>query len=63
MEYFRWELIHRDIHSGNILFVETNAYSYQWQIGDFGLSRPANITSSSDEIYGVISYLAPEVFN
>ncbi|CAI2175017.1 6367_t:CDS:2 [Funneliformis geosporum] len=57
------ELIHRDIHSGNILFVETNAYSYQWQIGDFGLSRPANITSSSDEIYGVISYLAPEVFN
>ncbi|CAI2162388.1 12161_t:CDS:2 [Funneliformis geosporum] len=57
------DLIHRDIHSGNILFFKNNESSYQWQIGDLGLSQPANNTSLNNEIYGVIPYIAPEIFN
>ncbi|CAB5181201.1 unnamed protein product [Rhizophagus irregularis] len=48
--------IHRDIHSGNMLF------SKFWKVGDLGLSQPANNTLSNNEIYGVIPYIAPEVF-
>src|SRR6266536_6267235 len=29
---------------------------------DLGLSQPVNNTSSSNEIYGVIPYIAPEIF-
>ncbi|CAB5181749.1 unnamed protein product [Rhizophagus irregularis] len=55
--------IHRDLHSGNILSVKNeHSTSYKWHIGDFGLSRPANITSSNNKIYGVIPYVAPEIF-
>jgi serine/threonine protein kinase len=50
--------IHRDLHSGNILSVNS-----KWHIGDLGLSQPANITSSNNNIYGVIPYIAPEIFN
>jgi serine/threonine protein kinase len=32
------------------------------KIGDLGLSRRANDNSSDDEIYGVIPYIAPEIF-
>jgi serine/threonine protein kinase len=49
--------IHRDIHSGNILCSSTISL-----IGDLGLSQPANYTSSNNEIYGVIPYIAPEIF-
>ncbi|POG67163.1 kinase-like domain-containing protein [Rhizophagus irregularis DAOM 181602=DAOM 197198] len=49
--------IHRDIHSGNMLLS-----SQQWKIGDLGLSQPANNTLSNNEIYGVIPYIAPEIF-
>ncbi|PKK58715.1 hypothetical protein RhiirC2_795878 [Rhizophagus irregularis] len=34
---------------------------HQWQIGDLGLSH-ANYTSSNNEIYGVIPFIAPEIF-
>ncbi|GBC06412.1 hypothetical protein RclHR1_06810001 [Rhizophagus clarus] len=52
--------IHRDFHSGNILCeIETIG---KWQIGDLGLSQPANNTSLNNEIYGVIPYIAPEIF-
>ncbi|CAI2176633.1 17787_t:CDS:2 [Funneliformis geosporum] len=57
------KFIHRDLHSGNILFVKSNASKYQWQIGDLGLSQPANNTPLNNEIYGVIPYIAPEIFN
>ncbi|CAI2179107.1 7631_t:CDS:2, partial [Funneliformis geosporum] len=50
------------IHSGNILFVETNHPSYVLQIGDFGLSQPANDNSQNNVIYGVIPYIASEIF-
>ncbi|PKK76138.1 kinase-like protein, partial [Rhizophagus irregularis] len=50
--------IHRDFHSGNIL-----STSYQsWRICDLGLSQPSNSTLSKNEIYGVIPYIAPEIF-
>ncbi|GBC12390.2 kinase-like domain-containing protein [Rhizophagus irregularis DAOM 181602=DAOM 197198] len=49
--------IHRDFHSGNILLSDQS-----WLVGDFGLSQPANSTSPNNEIYGVIPYIAPEIF-
>ncbi|EXX50703.1 Sps1p [Rhizophagus irregularis DAOM 197198w] len=49
--------IHRDIHSGNMLLSNTD-----WKVGDLGLSQPANNTLSNNEIYGVIPYIAPEIF-
>ncbi|PKB95334.1 kinase-like protein, partial [Rhizophagus irregularis] len=57
--------IHRDLHSGNIL-VDLSADHYRnyrnCKIGDLGLSRPANDTLLDNEIYGVIPYIAPEIF-
>src|ERR1700722_4213903 len=57
--------IHRDFHSGNILSFDTDTDAierrHQWQIGDLGLSQPASCTSNN-EIYGVIPYIAPEIF-
>jgi len=68
ISYFRLEtihkanFIHRDFHSGNILSGNSNQNKrYQWQIGDLGLSQPVNNTSNN-EIYGVIPYIAPEIF-
>ncbi|CAB5208741.1 unnamed protein product [Rhizophagus irregularis] len=53
--------VHRDFHSGNILFDLSNNKRHQWQIGDLGLTQPTNKTSNN-EIYGVIPYIAPEIF-
>src|SRR4051794_17813060 len=55
------DFIHQDFHSGNILLT-SSYYLHRWQIGDLGLSQPANNTSSNNEIYGVIPYIAPEIF-
>ncbi|RIA87816.1 kinase-like domain-containing protein [Glomus cerebriforme] len=59
------DFIHRDFHSGNILFdnpgYRRSFISQKWKIGDLGLSQPAN-ASSNNEIYGVIPYIAPEIF-
>jgi serine/threonine protein kinase len=52
--------IHRDFHSGNILLEGES--SGKWKIGDLGLSQPANSTSLNNNIYGVIPYIAPEIF-
>jgi serine/threonine protein kinase len=47
--------MHRDFHSGNILFDPNNLYkNYQWKIGDLGLSQAVNNKSSNNEIYGRI---------
>ncbi|CAB5145993.1 unnamed protein product [Rhizophagus irregularis] len=51
------KFIHRDFHSGNILLDV-----FQWKIGDLGLSQSENSESSNNEIYGVILYIAPEIF-
>ncbi|EXX54174.1 Ste11p [Rhizophagus irregularis DAOM 197198w] len=58
LKLHRCNIIHGDFHSGNILI----HYSYSpCYISDFGLSRPVNQTINSNEIYGVIPYMAPEV--
>ncbi|RIA81354.1 kinase-like domain-containing protein [Glomus cerebriforme] len=54
-------LIHRDFHSGNILLGVN--LDRDCLIGDLGLSQPASETSFNNEIYGVIPYVAPEIFN
>ncbi|POG79091.1 kinase-like domain-containing protein [Rhizophagus irregularis DAOM 181602=DAOM 197198] len=50
------EKVHKDFHSGNILFGPT-------YISDLGMCQPANIKQTVKEkgIYGVLPYMAPEV--
>ncbi|RGB26012.1 kinase-like domain-containing protein [Rhizophagus diaphanus] len=48
--------IHRDLHSGNILYSQFNDC---WLISDLGFCGPANKSSTS--IYGNLPYIAPEV--
>ncbi|POG64416.1 kinase-like domain-containing protein, partial [Rhizophagus irregularis DAOM 181602=DAOM 197198] len=62
------KFMHRDFHSGNILCDSSSRYSRnkykhdKLQIGDLGLSQAVNNKSSNNEIYGVIPYIAPEIF-
>ena len=53
------DIIHRDLHSGNILSTGNNNFS----IGDLGLSQPVDNVSSKTKVYGVVPYIAPEMFN
>ncbi|EXX53101.1 Cla4p [Rhizophagus irregularis DAOM 197198w] len=48
--------IHRDLHSGNILYSQ---YNDHWYISDLGFCGPADKSSTS--IYGNLPYIAPEV--
>ncbi|CAI2183853.1 12741_t:CDS:2 [Funneliformis geosporum] len=50
--------IHRDLHSGNILYSE---YTGRWYISDFGFCGPADKPLGS--IYGNLPYISPEVIN
>ncbi|CAB4403342.1 unnamed protein product [Rhizophagus irregularis] len=50
--------IHRDLHSGNVLYSQLND---SWHISDLGFCGPAN--KSSTCIYGNLPYIAPEVIN
>ncbi|RIA96126.1 kinase-like domain-containing protein [Glomus cerebriforme] len=50
-------LVHGDFHSGNLLLEDV----FDIYISDFGLSRPADQPINSNDIYGVLSYMAPEV--
>ena len=53
------EKVHKDFHSGNILF------SYGPYISDLGMCQPANNEGQSavkkEGVYGVLPYMAPEV--
>src|SRR5438132_49543 len=49
------DLIHCDLHSGNILMGGNNCL-----ITDLGMCGPVD-EESSNKIYGIISYIAPEV--
>ncbi|GET65570.1 kinase-like domain-containing protein [Rhizophagus irregularis DAOM 181602=DAOM 197198] len=51
------EKVHKDFHSGNILF------SYHPFISDLGMCQPVNIkqTVKEERIYGVLPYMSPEV--
>ncbi|CAB4441070.1 unnamed protein product [Rhizophagus irregularis] len=48
--------IHRDLHSGNILYLQIDDY---WCISDLGFYGPADKSSTSR--YGNLPYIAPEV--
>src|SRR5687767_1454280 len=50
--------IHRDLHSGNILYSQ---YSDYWYISDLGFCGPADKPQKS--IYGNLPYIAPEVIS
>ncbi|RGB42315.1 hypothetical protein C1646_810057 [Rhizophagus diaphanus] len=50
------ELIHRDLHIGNIL-----KFKYKTAITDMGLCKPANYNALENNIYGVLPYIAPEI--
>src|SRR5436305_1967491 len=52
------EKVHKDFHSGDILFVKEAAF-----ISDLGLCQPANNEKQSAKkgIFGVLPYVAPEV--
>ena len=50
--------IHKDFHSGNILFFNENTLF----ISDLGMCQPAtNNQEKSEGVYGVLPYVAPEV--
>ena len=51
-------LIHRDLHSGNVLF---NHLSQLFYISDLGFCGPADKPLNS--IYGNLPYIAPEVIS
>jgi serine/threonine protein kinase len=48
-------LIHRDFHTGNLLYMG-GIY-----ITDMGLCKPANYSASESDIIGVLPYMAPEI--
>ncbi|CAB4436857.1 unnamed protein product [Rhizophagus irregularis] len=50
--------IHRDLHSGNILYLNGNQ---KWYISDLGFCGPAD--KSTESIYGNLPYIAPEVIS
>ncbi|POG81465.1 kinase-like domain-containing protein [Rhizophagus irregularis DAOM 181602=DAOM 197198] len=55
-------IIHRDFHSGNIFFGKKDIYFIdEVTIGDLGISKSAT-DSSCNENYGIIPYMAPEIF-
>jgi serine/threonine protein kinase len=52
-------LIHRDLHIGNILHMDLEGRNTY--ITDMGLCKPADNSLTKNTIYGVLSYLAPEI--
>ncbi|GES73428.1 kinase-like domain-containing protein [Rhizophagus clarus] len=50
------ELIHRDLHIGNILKLKNNA-----AITDMGLCKPVNHDAQKNTVYGILPYIAPEI--
>src|SRR5206468_3692414 len=52
----REKKIHRDLHSGNILYFQG---SNRWHISDLGFCGPAD--KPLRRIYGNLPYIAPEV--
>ncbi|CAG8623715.1 3665_t:CDS:2 [Paraglomus brasilianum] len=51
--------IHKDFHSGNVLWTFDDCQDYELCISDFGLSGPAN--NEDEKITGFVPYMAPEL--
>ncbi|RHZ61671.1 hypothetical protein Glove_346g82 [Diversispora epigaea] len=61
-EIHKKKIIHRDLHSGNILVLVDNPWVRSIAISDLGFSQPASNGSRKSQIYGIIPYMAPELF-
>ncbi|GBB96585.1 hypothetical protein RclHR1_02790008 [Rhizophagus clarus] len=56
----RFDIVHRDLHSGNIFF---DKFKYNNTcIGDLGISKSAIESANNNENYGIIPYMPPEIF-
>jgi len=56
------KIIHKNFHIGNILHETNHHIDYFLIISDLGICQPVSLqTSSSQNIYGVLPYMAPEV--
>src|ERR1044072_2340683 len=55
-------LIHGHLHGGNIL-IESEMDSIDAKIADTGLHGPVDRQMSTQQIYGVTPFVAPEIFN
>jgi serine/threonine protein kinase len=56
-------VVHRDLHSGNIFFGEPDLYFMEdITIGDLGISKSATESAFDENYYGIIPYMAPEIF-
>ncbi|KAG9301791.1 hypothetical protein G9A89_003338, partial [Geosiphon pyriformis] len=53
------ELVHGNLHPGNILVLKTNPLKIV--ISDLGLCRPADYSPRPGNIYGILEYLAREI--
>ena len=51
------KIVHRDLHSRNIFIGGCYA-----MIGDLGISKSATDSTDDNENYGIIPYMAPEIF-
>ena len=54
----RENAIHRDLHSGNFLYLQS---SQRFRVSDLGFCGPADKSPTS--IYGNLPYIAPEVIS
>jgi serine/threonine protein kinase len=55
--------VHKDFHSGNILFnSNVELYNVELYVSDLGMCQPANNEEQSVKkgVYGVLPYMAPE---
>ncbi|CAI2190370.1 2049_t:CDS:1, partial [Funneliformis geosporum] len=60
------DIIHRDYHSGNIMisrFMGPTGFitGFKCSLSDIGISK-SSISNDDHEIYGIIPYIAPEIF-
>ena len=58
-------IVHRDLHSGNILLKQVHYSLLYAEIGDLGISKSATESTDDDnnDNYGIIPYMAPEIFH
>ena len=57
LEHHNQKIIHRDFHGGNILYEN----EFDIVIGDLRMSKSSSECDDDDEIYGIISHMAPEI--